>query len=52
MHSLPRWFEQVFSRILNRVTEGAGTTHHLEILDELSRYIRDLLPLWPWTDRA
>ena len=28
-------------RILNRVTEGAGTTHHLEILDELSRYIRD-----------
>ncbi len=28
-------------RILNRVTEGAGTTHHLELLDELSRYIRD-----------
>jgi len=28
-------------RILNRVTEGAGYTHHLEILDELSRYIRD-----------
>jgi NADH-quinone oxidoreductase subunit F len=28
-------------RILNRVTEGAGTTHHLEILDELSHYIRD-----------
>jgi NADH-quinone oxidoreductase subunit F len=28
-------------RILSRVTEGAGTTHHLEILDELSRYIRD-----------
>ena len=28
-------------RILNRVTEGAGTNHHLEILDELSRYIRD-----------
>ena len=28
-------------RILNRVTEGAGNTHHLEILDELSRYIRD-----------
>jgi len=28
-------------RILNRITEGAGTTHHLEILDELSRYIRD-----------
>ena len=28
-------------RILNRVTEGAGTVHHLEILDELSRYIRD-----------
>ena len=28
-------------RILNRVTEGTGTTHHLELLDELSRYIRD-----------
>jgi NADH-quinone oxidoreductase subunit F len=28
-------------RILNRVTEGAGTARHLEILDELSRYIRD-----------
>jgi NADH-quinone oxidoreductase subunit F len=28
-------------RILNCVTEGAGTAHHLEILDELSRYIRD-----------
>lgn len=28
-------------RILNRVTEGAATAHHLEILDELSRYIRD-----------
>jgi NADH-quinone oxidoreductase subunit F len=28
-------------RILNRVTEGGGTIHHLEILDELSRYIRD-----------
>jgi|CZKD01.1.fsa_nt_gi NADH-quinone oxidoreductase subunit F len=28
-------------RILNRVTEGAGTAHHLEILDELSHYIRD-----------
>ena len=28
-------------RILNRVTEGAGTMHHLEILDELGRYIRD-----------
>jgi len=28
-------------RILNRVTEGAGTAHHLEVLDELSRYIRD-----------
>ena len=28
-------------RILNRVTEGAGTTHHVELLDELSRYIRD-----------
>ena len=28
-------------RILNRVTEGAGTAHHVELLDELSRYIRD-----------
>ena len=28
-------------RILNRITEGAGTGHHLELLDELSRYIRD-----------
>lgn len=28
-------------RILNRVTEGAGTPHHIELLDELSRYIRD-----------
>jgi NADH-quinone oxidoreductase subunit F len=28
-------------RILNRITEGAGATRHLEILDELSRYIRD-----------
>jgi len=28
-------------RILNRVTEGAGTTHHVDLLDELSRYIRD-----------
>ena len=28
-------------RILNRVTEGAGTTRHVELLDELSRYIRD-----------
>ncbi|MGB9492180.1 MAG: NADH-ubiquinone oxidoreductase-F iron-sulfur binding region domain-containing protein [Terriglobales bacterium] len=28
-------------RILNRVTEGAGTEHHVELLDELSRYIRD-----------
>jgi NADH-quinone oxidoreductase subunit F len=28
-------------RILNRVTEGAGDMHHLELLDELSRYIRD-----------
>jgi len=28
-------------RILNRVTEGAGTAHHLELLSELSRYIRE-----------
>jgi len=28
-------------RILNRITEGVGTSHHLEMLDELSRYIRD-----------
>jgi NADH-quinone oxidoreductase subunit F len=28
-------------RILNRVTEGAGTEHHLELLEELSRYIRE-----------
>ena len=28
-------------RILNRIAEGAGTDRHLEILDELSRYIRD-----------
>ena len=28
-------------RILNRVTEGAGTLHHLELLDELSHYIRE-----------
>lgn len=28
-------------RVLNRITEGAGTAHHLELLDELSRYIRD-----------
>jgi NADH-quinone oxidoreductase subunit F len=28
-------------RILNRITEGAGTAHHLELLDELSRFIRD-----------
>jgi NADH-quinone oxidoreductase subunit F len=28
-------------RILNRITEGAGTARHLELLDELSRYIRD-----------
>ncbi|HXW16207.1 MAG TPA: NADH-ubiquinone oxidoreductase-F iron-sulfur binding region domain-containing protein, partial [Terriglobia bacterium] len=28
-------------RILNRVTDGGGTTHHVELLDELSRYIRD-----------
>ena len=28
-------------RILNRIVQGAGTAHHLDILDELSRYIRD-----------
>jgi NADH-quinone oxidoreductase subunit F len=28
-------------RILNRITEGAGTDAHLELLDELSRYIRE-----------
>ena len=28
-------------RILNRITEGAGTTRHLELLDELSHYIRE-----------
>lgn len=28
-------------RILNRITEGAGSEHHLELLDELSRYIRE-----------
>ena len=28
-------------RILNRITEGAGTEAHLELLDELSRYIRE-----------
>jgi len=28
-------------RILSRITEGQATVHHLEILDELSRYIRD-----------
>ena len=28
-------------RILTGVTEGAGTAHHLEVLDELSHYIRD-----------
>ena len=28
-------------RILNRITQGQATVHHLEILDELSRYIRD-----------
>jgi len=29
-------------RILNRITEGAGTVHHLGLLDELSRYIRNV----------
>jgi NADH-quinone oxidoreductase subunit F len=28
-------------RILNRVTDGTGTMHHLELLDELSNYIRE-----------
>ena len=28
-------------RILNRITNGTGTMHHLELLDELSNYIRD-----------
>ncbi|HTZ34297.1 MAG TPA: FAD-dependent oxidoreductase [Methylomirabilota bacterium] len=28
-------------RILNRITEGAGTERHMEMLEELSRYIRD-----------
>src|SRR5271165_6737113 len=28
-------------RILNRITDGAGTMHHLELLDELGRYIRE-----------
>jgi NADH-quinone oxidoreductase subunit F len=28
-------------RILNRVTEGAGTMHHLSLLDDLSRYMRE-----------
>ncbi len=28
-------------RILNRITEGAGTNDHLELLDELSRYIKE-----------
>jgi NADH-quinone oxidoreductase subunit F len=28
-------------RILNRITEGAGTVNHLGLLDELSRYIRE-----------
>src|SRR3974390_2977244 len=28
-------------RILNRISEGAGTSHHVELLEELSRYIRD-----------
>ncbi len=28
-------------RILNRITEGVGTMHHLELLDELSPYIRE-----------
>jgi len=28
-------------RILNRITEGAAQRRHLDVLDELSRYIRD-----------
>ena len=28
-------------RILNRVTQGGGTARHLELLDELGRYIRE-----------
>jgi len=32
-------------RILNRITEGAGTVHHLGLLDELSRYIRECFAL-------
>src|SRR5579872_1236837 len=28
-------------RILNTITDGSGSAHHLELLDELSRYIRD-----------
>jgi NADH-quinone oxidoreductase subunit F len=28
-------------RILSRITEGAGTMHHLEVLDELGPYIRE-----------
>src|SRR5437868_7260187 len=28
-------------RILNRLTEGAGTMHHLELLDQLSHYMRE-----------
>jgi NADH-quinone oxidoreductase subunit F len=28
-------------RILSRITEGAGTMHHLELLDELGPYIRE-----------
>jgi len=40
MHSVPVGLNKSL-RILNRVTEGAGTMHHLELLDELSRYIRE-----------
>src|SRR3974390_3737570 len=28
-------------RILNRITEGGGNAHHVELLEELSRYIRE-----------
>ena len=28
-------------RILNAITEGSGTKQHLDVLDELARYIRD-----------